>query len=297
MSASSKKVITAYVPVIHRGYLHFLEANSDAAELYVFGPQLIKKVDYLRKDLRALTPAKAVKSLEAITRFSVVAELSPAGLKKLDQPNVEIIMPDEDISREIAKDIKKAKVTFYPIFLRWDRHNVDQPDESAEVSRRQADQKLMRQAAKAADSSSDIWRRVGAVLVSADGRELGAACNRGEPTEHSPWAEGDPRNVFNRGVGIEMSLFTHAEARLVAEAANAGHSTKGASMYVTAFPCPACAKLIAHSGIKNLYYKDGYAVLDGKRILDDYHVRVRKVEIADPPKSGHTADIPYVGSS
>ena len=37
----------------------------------------------------------------------------------------------------------------------------------------------------------------------------------------------------------------HAEARLIAAAAREGRATAGAVLYVTDFPCPPCAKLIA----------------------------------------------------
>jgi dCMP deaminase len=289
MSAPAKKIIAAYVPVIHSGYLRFLSANADASELYVFDETVLGLVDYIRKDLRALKPAEAVQALAGVVDIEKITELSLEHLGQIDKAGLTIVMPDEDVSREVGKKLKKAKVVFAPVFLRWDRQNVDQPDEQAEVSRSKSDERLMREAINASKKSSDIWRRVGAVLVDGDGHKMDTAHNVGEPTEHSPWAEGDPRNVFNRGVGIEMSLFTHAEARLIANAANKGISTKGASMYVTVFPCPACAKLIAHSGIAKLLYKDGYAVLDGKRILNDYGVILRKVII-----DGDTFDDPAI---
>ena len=66
---------------------------------------------------------------------------------------------------------------------------------------------------------------------------------------------------------LELSLATHAEARLIADAARGGRATQGASMYVTDFPCPPCAKLIAGAGIATLYFRKGYAVLDGEDVL------------------------------
>jgi dCMP deaminase len=38
-------------------------------------------------------------------------------------------------------------------------------------------------------------------------------------------------------------------------------------MYVTDFPCPPCAKLIAVAGVERLYFREGYAVLDGQDVL------------------------------
>jgi dCMP deaminase len=49
-------------------------------------------------------------------------------------------------------------------------------------------------------------------------------------------------------------------------------------LYVTVFPCPPCAKLIAYSGIKNVYCGGGYGVLDGEDILKSRGVKVFFVE-------------------
>jgi dCMP deaminase len=283
-ASGATKIFIAYVPVLHRGYLEFFDYFPTAKWIYVIGTELLAEVDYLRKDLRALDPEIATVAVAGLDRFDVIKVLEPADISELDSSRYEVIMPDDDISREIGKKFKKAKITFHPIFLRWDRRSVEaneiDPDEK--VSSKKNDQKYITQAAEAAGASSDIWRRVGAILISKSGQTLGKASNQGEPTAHSPWMEGDPRNIFNRGVGIEMSLFIHAEASLIADAAKNGTKLEGASMYVTTFPCPACAKLIAHSGIKNIYYKDGYAVLDGKRVFEAYDVNVMRVSLPNP---------------
>ena len=65
------------------------------------------------------------------------------------------------------------------------------------------------------------------------------------PHPLSAYAAGDPRANLYKGVGLELSTATHAEARLIAEPRARGGRTEGASMFVTDFPCPPCAKLIA----------------------------------------------------
>jgi dCMP deaminase len=60
----------------------------------------------------------------------------------------------------------------------------------------------------------------------------------------------------------------------VAEAAAKGVSLEGGSLYVNIFPCPPCAKLIAYSGIKNLYYSGGYGALDGESVLKAKGVKI-----------------------
>jgi dCMP deaminase len=129
--------------------------------------------------------------------------------------------------------------------------------------------------ARAAESV-DWWRQVGAAIRFADGT-LASAVNEHNPHSLSAYAVGDPRANFSQGVHLELSTATHAEARLIAQAAREGVSTKSAVMYVTDFPCPPCAKLIAAAGIAKLYFRTGYAVLDGEDILATAGVEVVKV--------------------
>lgn len=274
--------LALYMPVLHKGYLNLFKKHKDVHEVLVFGDDILEKVDYIRKDLRSLAPSEQKDAVLGLGIFSNVSVVMATDLKKLDNVESEFVLPDEDICREFAKSIKHAKVTYYPIFLRWDRQSVegvDQQNVKEVITEGQFDQDIMQEAMEKAGASSDIWRRVGAVLI-ADSAKL-AASNQGEPTAHSPWMEGDPRNIFSRGVGIEMSLFSHAEATVIAEAARRGIKLEGATMYASTFPCPACAKLIAHSGISTCYYKDGYAVLDGATVLEQYGVKLVRVAMND----------------
>ena len=289
-----KRIAIAYVPVLHKGYLLFFK-NSRADSLYVIGEPFLKQLDYLRKDLRALKPSAAVELIKGSGVFKSVKVLKSADLAKIDQSGNQIMMPDEDISRAIGGRLKRASVDYSPVFLRWDRQNVlksNKNQASEETSTRKKDRVIMMRANSLANASSDIWRRVGAILFDKAGREIGTETNRAEPSEHTPWIEGDPRNIYKQGLAIEVALFTHAEAALVAKAAKEGISLEGGTIYVTTFPCPVCARLIARSGIKNLYYGEGYGVLDGARILDDYGVHITRVPFES--KSSHPqARIPY----
>ena len=127
-----------------------------------------------------------------------------------------------------------------------------------------------------AAGSVDWWRQVGAAIRFADGT-IASAVNEHNPHRLSPYAVGDPRANFSQGVHLELSTATHAEASLIAQAAREGVSTKAAAMYVTDFPCPPCAKLIAAAGIAKLYFRTGYAVLDGEDVLAAAGVEVVQV--------------------
>lgn len=286
--------IAAYIPVIHRGYLEFFSRYPDARTLYVFGQSVLDTEDYLRKDLRALTPEQQVQVVGGMAIFDQVELLEVPDLSHLADKHSRIILPDEDVSRTVAQSWPENMYELSPVFLRWDRQSADAKQEGTteQITAAELDQTFMRQALEKVGQSSDIWRRVGAVLVARDAEPV-ALVNKGEPSEHSPWMEGDPRNIFNRGVGIEMSVFTHAEAGLIAEAARRGVKLDGAKLYVSTFPCPACAKLIAHSGVKTCYYKDGYAVLDGKRVLEDYGVQLVRVQMPDDSETKGPEWVPY----
>lgn len=52
----------------------------------------------------------------------------------------------------------------------------------------------------------------------------------------------------------------HAEQNAIADCARSGKSTKGATIYVTHFPCLSCTKLIISSGIKKVCFREGYRI-------------------------------------
>jgi len=294
MSAASKKVIAAYVPVIHRGYLEFFDAYPDTEAIFVFSQSIIDSIDYLRKDLRALSPAQQVTALKGLKRFKSVRILKEADITKCDNDRAELVFPDEDISRQVAERFKKAKISFYPVFLRWDRRAVS--DEKTviadrKISAKEFDKKMMRLANKESVKSSNIWRRVAALIVK-DGKVVMAGSNLHLPTEHSLWEDGDPRSIFKKGVSLEATTDMHAEARIISQSAKQGLALEGSSIYVTNFPCPNCSKLIAVSGIKQCFYSGGYAVLDGEAVLKAYGVEL--VHVDEPEAEGHPATwVPY----
>ena len=71
------------------------------------------------------------------------------------------------------------------------------------------------------DRSSDWWRQVGVVIAIA-GRPVIVAHNRHLPTQYAPYIDGDPRNVFKKGVHIDLSTALHGEIAAICEAARRG---------------------------------------------------------------------------
>lgn len=282
--SSPSDILLAYVPVLHRGYTELFRNLSSVDTMYVLGSDVLADIDYLRKELRALVPEEAVCAINAQGIFSHVTVIHKPDLLMLNSRGRCLIMPDEDVSHTVGERfLNKATITFKPVFLRWHRDNADLPQTVAgvRVSVSPDDIAFMRIAYDEAVRSPDVWRHVGAVLVQ-NGKVLAKASNQPLTTQNTPWAEGDPRAVFNRGVRIEMSTFMHAEARLVANAAKQGTILKGTAMYVTTFPCPPCAMLLAESGVSRCFYTEGYALLDGARVLGDAGVDLLHVPITVP---------------
>lgn len=270
------KQVLLYLPVLHAGYERFLERHADAGEVLLLGRGFHELFPALRKDIRALDPARAAAYLGGPPRVRVV---EPEDLPEALTART-LVVPDEEIMRELA-----AKYGLSPryerTFLRWDRpwSLAEAPlDQSTAISADALDRAFMREARRQADRSSDWWRQVGAVAAR-DGEILAEAHNHHHPSEYSPYLDGDPRNEFRRGLRADLSTAIHAEAAIVARAAREGFSLLGADLYVTTFPCPACARLIAETGFGRLYFTGTYSVLDGEGILKAAQVALIWVDL------------------
>ena len=272
-----KKVLIAYVPVLHSGYLKFFLDNvkNGIDTLYVVGEDVLaglRDVDYIkRKDsLRALSSSQIMNCIDSLNIFRDVFVLNRHLLNILKFNDVSVVMPDEDVSRSIAADcLNGNNVDFQPIFLRWHRNNVLEQKKvqaHSSISVSAFEKEMMRSAFIEGAKSFDWWRQVGAIAVKGNVPIL-IANNDHTPDKQMPYVFGDPRSIFKRGINIELSTAEHAEAVLIAEAARRGLPLDGAHLFVTDFPCPQCAKLIAHSGISKCYFSRGYSVLDGESSL------------------------------
>ena len=97
------------------------------------------------------------------------------------------------------------------------------------------------------------------------------------PADQVAYLLGDPRSNFEQGAAIEMSVASHAERRVQAIAARDGIGTRGCDLYVTTFPCPPCAYAWAESGIRRLFYRDGYSTLEAAPALQAAGIEIVRV--------------------
>lgn len=281
---SRPAAVVAYVPVLHEGYRRFVERHASALPLYLIGPELYEDYRPLAKDIRALPAELAAKAIEAWGVCLGVSVLDAVGARELAATGLRLTMPDEDVSHLVAdRFFERCEVLYDTAFLRWDRTRTTRLLEPGARVWTEAEHgedpllaELARAAGGAAGKSVDWWRQVGAALRLASGEVL-SAHNEHLPHQLSAYAAGDPRANLYKGVGLELSTAAHAEAALIARAAREGMATAGSIMFVSDFPCPPCAKLIAGAGVAKLYYVEGYAVLDGEDVLAAAGVEVVRV--------------------
>jgi dCMP deaminase len=274
-----RKQLLLWLPVLHAGYQRLFDRHADADEVLLLGESFAADFRVMTKEIRALDPRTAAGYLRAVGRPARVVERGdlPAALVA-----DELVVPDEELLHDLlAKLPDRPRVTVERTFLRWDRPwaQAQRPAEHhGAVSVDELDRRLMGRAVAAAARSSDWWRQVGAVAVR-DGEVLGEAHNRHHPTEYAPYLDGDPRNEFSRGLRWDLSTAIHAEASLVAAAAADGRPLRGADLYVSTFPCPACARLVAETGFRRCYFAGPYAMLDGDRVLEAAGVELIWVQL------------------
>jgi dCMP deaminase len=225
----------------------------------------------LAKDIRALPPERAAQFLQVMLPDTPIRVIEPGDLPAALSAGT-LVLPDEDVTRALAAGQhlgEGRQLVFDKTFLRWDREwsKAQRPaDFDGKLAVAELPGRLVARARELAGRSSDWWRQVGAIAWRGE-EVIGAAWNHHGPTEYAPYTDGDPRDGFSRGVRADLSTAIHAEASVVAQAARAGITLDGADLYVTTFPCPACARLIAESGFRRCYFTGPYSVLEGDAIL------------------------------
>jgi dCMP deaminase len=290
-----KKTILLYLPVFHAGYLKLLQEHSDATHIYLIGQKLIGTLSSafpeeislrsLDRDPRCLSSRVAQNLLSALIPQSKVLTLDSVPENWLLNFDL-VVMPDEQVCRFLYAQFSGCfgQVEFVQTFVRWDMPQtvLNRPvDADRTLTMEQfIDQgygPAIQLAEQEARKSSDFWRQVGAVLMR--GREiLLATSNRHLPTEYAPLLDGDPRSNFQAGEFIEFSTAIHAEAGLIALAARQGIQVKGLEVYADTFPCPACANMLAVSGIGVLFFHNGYSNVAALSILREHGVEIVHVQ-------------------
>ena len=268
-------IAVCHIPVVHKGYLDFVRTCETAGVTKLFLVDLewlrpVEEFDYLvrKNSLHALSARDIKKALEQYTSIPVVI-LNNDTIQQLISGTEAVLMPKEDISTFIAEQYLSGRtVTYENVFLRWNRENLGETKEPDVLASDLPEfvSTVFHQVLEEATKSADWWRNVGAALVK-DGEVIALAHNDHMPFEQLPNVFSDSRSLFKKGININYVTTAHAEIGVIAEAARKGISPEGGELFLTDFPCPYCARLIAKAGIKKVYFLKGYAVLEGVEFL------------------------------
>lgn len=284
--------VIIYMPALHKGYLDFLDKYLKSGDaLYLIdgeGFSKLEGLEHLQRDVRAI-PANII--IELVEQYlntknlkyniPVVIIESPETLNSCIDNRSKVIMPDDDVVAAILNRFPalRSVVTLEKMFLRWDKnaslleHNVNVPA----ISENDLPDNVVAELRKQIGKSADWWRQVATVIYDDQNNILLAAYNRHLPNDSALNIFGDPRFNFNPGEHIENCTAIHSEAWAIAQAAREGISLKGLTMLVSDFPCPVCAKSIAYTGIKKLFFVRGYSKIDGQKTLEDAGIQLQKV--------------------
>ena len=142
---------------------------------------------------------------------------------------------------------------------------------------------FMEMARLASLRSSCLRRAVGAVLVR-DKRLLATGYN-GVPSGVTHCEE---TGCLREKLGVpsgerhELCRGLHAEQNAIIQAALHGVSTKGAVLYCTNLPCIICAKMLINSGVRKVYYLDGYCDTLTEQMLSEVGLGLVRMERSSP---------------
>ena len=276
------KVALLYLPVLHEGYVRFL-TSTDFSTVYILGETFTHQYRELVKDIRAIPAEMMCRLVSALLPGVEIVEIVDVRqLARLKSCEIQLYIPDEVITRDFASSIfPDAELHISTIFLRWDSENSKAstaPKTPKVVNGDSVLERLFDLAYQEAFKSADWWRQVGAVLKTSSG-EIITAHNHHVPHEQMPYINGDPRTSSSKGINVEFGTALHAEMAIIAEAVRLGISTSGAELITSTFPCQWCAKIIAYSGIRTVYFVEGYAVLDAETILESQGIELIKIEL------------------
>ena len=79
----------------------------------------------------------------------------------------------------------------------------------------------------------------------------------------------------------ELCRGIHAEQNVIIQAAYHGVSIEGATLYCTNLPCVICSKMLINAGIKEIFYREGYADTLSEELL-----KAAKVPVIQFPGKG-----------
>lgn len=269
------KTLLMYMPVVHAGYIALVEKLSPDS-IFIVSDEIANKFDKRRKDIRALTSKQVVTALNNMFPGIPVTEYFG---DTVFPDNEEIHMPVEDISENILANYLGGKIVIWEsVFLRYDSKKSMAPEAVTPDRIVTRDDPivgyLIAQLQNEAKKSPDWWRQVAAAVVK-NGEVLSMCHNVHVPSDVVTYALGDPRSNSQKRMNTYVGKAAHAEPVACFLAGVEG--CKDASLFVTTFPCPQCANFLSFTGLRSLYFIEGYAMVNGAEDLRVSGIEIVKV--------------------
>jgi dCMP deaminase len=143
------------------------------------------------------------------------------------------------------------------------------------VRRPTIDQYFLKMTHLIAERASCLRRQIGAVLVR-DKRILSTGYNGAARSMPHCLDIGCLRDELGirSGTELENCRAVHGEMNAIIQCAIHGVSTEGATLYVNAYPCKICARMIMNAGIKRVVTIGEYSDKEGLRMLEEAGIQV-----------------------
>jgi dCMP deaminase len=110
------------------------------------------------------------------------------------------------------------------------------------------------------DSSTNMWY----------------ASNSDVPIDTCPTCDNERKVVYKTETTTKDSVL-HAEQNALMFALKNGIRTQGSTLYCTDAPCVTCAKLIAQSGVRKVFYARDYRDTSGLDLLQEARIPIQKL--------------------
>lgn len=145
----------------------------------------------------------------------------------------------------------------------------------------QTDYYYMSLAQSTAKESHCLRRKVGAILVTQNTKNIVRAINNPVPDKYFCEKEGCLREKgqIASGTQIDICRCVHAETSLIIQCALNGISPAGASVYTTLFPCPTCARVLSAAGIRKVVFLESYSNLTGQSTFLQYGIELTQMTL------------------
>ncbi|MFH1055872.1 MAG: cytidine/deoxycytidylate deaminase family protein [Candidatus Altiarchaeota archaeon] len=126
--------------------------------------------------------------------------------------------------------------------------------------------------------STCFRRQIGAIVVNPEREIVATGFNgnvRGAPHCDEIGCLKDQMKIKS-GEGHDWCTAVHAEQNALIQA---GKAAKASTLYINAFPCKICARLIVNAGVKRVVISGEYTDKDGLKILSDRGIEITHVKI------------------